>query len=289
MGGRVAVVTDSTAYLPDRAGRRAVGVGSCPLQVVHRRRVRRRGQRGHAGAGRGGAAPPGRPVSTSRPTPAAFAAAYRDALDGGAYAVVSVHLSARAVRHLDSARLAAARGRRRCRSAVVDSRSVGDGPRLRRAGRRRGRAAGGGRERGRRGGRGHARERDHDAVLRRHAGVPAPRRPDRRGARRCSARRWRSSRCCTSPTAGSCRWRRCAPRAQGASPGWRSSRSRPPATRPVDVAVHHLAAADAGGAARRAAAAAAAAARRSSYVVEVGAVVGAHVGPGMLAVVVVRH
>ena len=101
------------------------------------------------------------------------------------------------------------------------------------------------------------RARDVDLLRRRHPRAPAPGRPDRRGGRRPRARRSRSSRCCTSRTAGSCRWRRCAP------PPARCNRLVQRAVEaagdgPVSVAVHHLAAAEradrlAGGAARAAA------------------------------------
>ena len=56
--------------------------------------------------------------------------------------------------------------------------------------------------------------------------------------------------------------------------------------RAVDVAVHHLDDAEPRQRARRAAACAPASARRGLVVSEVGAVIGAHVGPGLLAVVV---
>jgi DegV family protein with EDD domain len=66
------------------------------------------------------------PVSTSRPTPAEFAAVYRDALDAGASAVVSLHLSRELSGTWDSARLAAAEvGVDSIR--VVDSRSAAMG------------------------------------------------------------------------------------------------------------------------------------------------------------------
>jgi len=63
-------------------------------------------------------------VTTSRPSPAEFAAAYRRALDSGADSIVSVHLSASLSGTWESARLAAedfAFGQVR----VVDSRSTG--------------------------------------------------------------------------------------------------------------------------------------------------------------------
>jgi len=123
MGRDVAIVTDSTAYLD--AGRTAdTGIVVVPLQVVVdgrsfdegtamgpaevadalRRRVR---------------------VSTSRPSPRAFLDAYETAAAGGASAVVSVHISGLLSGTADAARLAA-------RDApvpveVVDSHSLGMG------------------------------------------------------------------------------------------------------------------------------------------------------------------
>src|SRR3954462_9761681 len=106
MGGRVVVVTDSTAYLPaglaDELSIRVV-----PLQVV---------LGGRSGA-EGSEVTPAQvasalaawvPVSTSRPTPAQFASVYQDALDRGASEVVSLHLSRELSGTWDSARLAAA-------------------------------------------------------------------------------------------------------------------------------------------------------------------------------------
>ncbi|HZZ98000.1 MAG TPA: DegV family protein [Jatrophihabitantaceae bacterium] len=86
---RVAIVTDSTAYLPDDCAdvrvvplrvhlgsRTAVdGVDVTPADVVTALRAKVA-------------------VSTSRPSPAEFAAAYRSALDEGADHVVSIHLAA---------------------------------------------------------------------------------------------------------------------------------------------------------------------------------------------------
>jgi len=121
--GRVAVVTDSTCYLPaDQVS--ALGIEVVPLQVVidgtpcdeadpataerFADALRRR-----------------RPVTTSRPGPAAFASAYRRAVDGGATAVVSVHLSAQMSGTVESARLAG----KECEVPVevVDSASLGMG------------------------------------------------------------------------------------------------------------------------------------------------------------------
>jgi DegV family protein with EDD domain len=115
----VVVVTDSTAYLPEGfAARRAVSV--VPLHVLVEE------QSGLDGVDFGAAelaAALGehKTVTTSRPTPAELAAAYRGALAGGADEVVSVHLSRDLSGTWEAARLAAEEvGRVR----VVDSRST---------------------------------------------------------------------------------------------------------------------------------------------------------------------
>ncbi len=119
----VAVVTDSTAYLPSGAAD-ALGIRVVPLQVIVGGGVRAEGaeigpdevaealRRGHA-------------VSTSRPSPTLFAAIYREAFAAGASSVVSVHISAEMSGTLDAARLAA--GGVDGEVLIVDSRSVGMG------------------------------------------------------------------------------------------------------------------------------------------------------------------
>ncbi|MFR9777313.1 DegV family protein [Micromonospora sp. MS34] len=120
----VAVVTDSTAYLPPeliQAHRLTV----VPLTVVLN------GAEGLEGVETfpedATRALSGRrvSVSTSRPAPDQFAQVYRTLLDGGADAVVSVHLSAELSGTVDAARLAATEFGDRV--AVVDSRSTGMG------------------------------------------------------------------------------------------------------------------------------------------------------------------
>jgi DegV family protein with EDD domain len=120
----VAVLTDSTAYLPaevatareiavvplavsisGREGREGVDVSPADVAAaLHERRTA---------------------VTTSRPAPTEFAAAYRRLLDAGASGVVSVHLSARLSGTYDSAVLASADFDGRV--AVVDSASAGMG------------------------------------------------------------------------------------------------------------------------------------------------------------------
>jgi DegV family protein with EDD domain len=101
----VAVVTDSTAYLPPGMADE-FGVSVVPLRVTIGTRTGTdgvdvspgqvtRALRDHV------------PVTTSRPSPGEFAAVYRKALDAGATNVVSVHLSAALSGTWESAALAA--------------------------------------------------------------------------------------------------------------------------------------------------------------------------------------
>jgi len=103
---RVAVVTDSTSGLPAEVIEK-YDVRVVPLQVVLGGRIGADGVevtpadvaaalRAHVS------------VSTSRPPPAAFARVYADAVDAGHDAVVSVHLSAGLSGTCDAARAAAA-------------------------------------------------------------------------------------------------------------------------------------------------------------------------------------
>lgn len=121
--GRVAVVTDSTAYLPaDLVS--ANGITVVPVQVVVDGQAYDEGTQitpteVAAALRRWGV------VTTSRPSPERFARAYADAAAAGATAVVSVHLSGDMSGTYDSAHLAA-------RDAtipveVIDSRSVAMG------------------------------------------------------------------------------------------------------------------------------------------------------------------
>jgi DegV family protein with EDD domain len=123
MGRDVAIVTDSTAYLPASTAA-AAGISVVPLQVVVegrsldegtafgpreltdalRRRVR---------------------VSTSRPSPRAFLDTYESVVAAGASAVVSVHISGHMSGTGDAARLAAEDAP--VPVEVVDSHSLGMG------------------------------------------------------------------------------------------------------------------------------------------------------------------
>jgi DegV family protein with EDD domain len=123
--GHVAVVTDSTASLPaDLAAQHGITV--VPLQLVI-------GSESFADGVDEGASPDRvaqalrefLPVSTSRPAPELMAETYRDLVRDGADAIVSVHLSAEMSATYESSLLAA----RRCEVPVVsvDTRQVGAG------------------------------------------------------------------------------------------------------------------------------------------------------------------
>jgi DegV family protein with EDD domain len=120
---RVAVVTDSTSYLPS-ALVADLAIEVVPLQVVI----------GGTAYGEGGgtssdtvaeALRSWTPVTTSRPGPAAFAEAYGRAAERGCDGVVSVHLSSRMSGTVESAGLAAKESP--VLTEVVDSRSLGMG------------------------------------------------------------------------------------------------------------------------------------------------------------------
>ncbi len=121
--GRIAVVTDSTAYLPD-------GVAAPRLEVVPLT-VTVAGRDGLEGIdvtpGDVAQALVGRrvTVTTSRPAPAEFAAVYRRLLESGADGIVSVHLSSKLSGTYDAAVLAGAEFDGSV--AVVDSHSAGMG------------------------------------------------------------------------------------------------------------------------------------------------------------------
>ncbi|MBM7772507.1 DegV family protein with EDD domain [Actinokineospora baliensis] len=118
-----AVLTDSTAYLPEGAAERNA-VHVVPLLV------RVDGQEGRDGLDIGpaqlaAALRDRRMVTTSRPNPAEFAATYRTLLDAGADGVLSVHLSRELSGTWESARLASEEFGTAVR--VVDSRTTAMG------------------------------------------------------------------------------------------------------------------------------------------------------------------
>jgi DegV family protein with EDD domain len=283
MAGRVAVVTDSTAYLPAGVAER-LGVTVVPLRVV---------LGGVAGA-EGSEVTPADvaaalarwvPVSTSRPSPADFVAAYRAALDSGASRVVSLHISSELSGTWDSARLAAGECGGETVIRVVDSRTTSMGL---------GFAVLAAAEAARDGA---GLEETYGAAVRSAERTTTLFYVDtlehlRRGGRIGAARALLGTALSVKPilhvadgrivplekvrTASKGMARLEALAVQAAGDG------------PVDAAVHHLAAPE-----RAATLTERLRARlpglRELYTSEVGAVVGAHVGPGLLGVVVVRR
>ena len=120
---RVAVVTDSTSYLPAELVRER-GITVVPLQVVIAGTSYDEGAEASSGTV-AEALRTRQPVTTSRPGPAAFAAAYARAAEAGSTGVVSVHLSAQMSGTVESARLAAKDSP--VPVEVVDSESLGMG------------------------------------------------------------------------------------------------------------------------------------------------------------------
>lgn len=121
----VVVVTDSTSSLPDGVAQRR-GIRVVPLEVRLGSRVGREGIDVDTTQLCAALADRRLDVQTSRPAPAEFAARYRAALDAGASAVVSVHLSRELSGTWEAAWMAAQDvGVDRVR--VVDSRAAGMG------------------------------------------------------------------------------------------------------------------------------------------------------------------
>ncbi|BCB79380.1 DegV family protein [Phytohabitans flavus] len=116
----VAVVTDSTAYLP--AGH---GITVVPLTVVINGVEGREGLDATSAEVARALSARRVAVTTSRPSPEVFVSTYRRLLDAGATGVVSVHLSAELSGTFESATLAAAQVGERL--AVVDAQSTGMG------------------------------------------------------------------------------------------------------------------------------------------------------------------
>jgi len=121
----VAVVTDSTAYLPPELVEQ-YSVEVVPLYVVMAGHSGREGEEIGPGDVARALAGRGQRVSTSRPTPGDFVSAYRRRLAAGADRIVSVHLSAELSGTVDAARLAAAQVGEHV-VTVVDSRSAAMG------------------------------------------------------------------------------------------------------------------------------------------------------------------
>ncbi|WP_067791938.1 DegV family protein [Actinomadura formosensis] len=104
MGSAVAVVTDSTAYLPPGLAERH-GLTVVPLQIAVGGTTRDEGDISTAEAAQ--ALKEWRPITTSRPAPERFTRAYEAAASAGARSIVSVHLSAALSGTVEAARLAA--------------------------------------------------------------------------------------------------------------------------------------------------------------------------------------
>ena len=121
----VAVVTDSTAYLPDDLVLQH-DIEVVPLYVVLAGRSGQEGSDVSPADVARSLAVRGQQVTTSRPTPGDFVAAYRRRLAQGATSIVSVHLSSELSGTWDAARLAAAQVGEHV-VTVVDSRSAAMG------------------------------------------------------------------------------------------------------------------------------------------------------------------
>jgi DegV family protein with EDD domain len=121
----VAVVTDSTAYLSDELIE-GYGIHVVPLYVVLAGHSGREGWDIGPGDVARALGVRGQTVSTSRPTPGDFVAAYRRALATGADRLVSIHLSSELSGTWDAARLAASQVGEHI-VTVVDSRSAAMG------------------------------------------------------------------------------------------------------------------------------------------------------------------
>ncbi|WP_370235179.1 DegV family protein [Nocardioides sp.] len=119
---RVVVVTDSTASLPAQVAEEN-GVVVVPLQVVIGAEVLDEGAEGATPERVAAALKEWTPVSTSRPSPAVMLETYRRAAEDGATAIVSVHLSAEMSGTFESAHLAALEAP--VPVIPVDSRQVG--------------------------------------------------------------------------------------------------------------------------------------------------------------------
>lgn len=280
MSSPVAVVTDSTAYLPDgMAGE--LGIGVVPLHVVLGGRTGTEGIEVSSHDLAAALAERRVQVSTSRPTPAEFVAVYRAT---GAASIVSVHLSSALSGTHDAAVLAAAEVQTEGIDVrVVDSRTIAMG--LGFAVLAAARAA-------------------HDGAAAEDVAVAARATETdvlfyvdtlehlRRGGRIGAAAALLGTALSVKPllhvTDGQIAALEKVRTASKALARMEDLAVQRAGTGPVDLAVHHLAAADkAGLLADRLRA------RlpelTALHVSEVGAVVGAHVGPGLLGVVVSRR
>ncbi|MEU6004597.1 DegV family protein [Streptomyces sp. NPDC047453] len=120
MSRHVAIVTDSTAYLPPRTMERH-GITAVPLTVVLGDQALEEGTE-ISTRSLAQALQKRRPVTTSRPSPELFAETYRRVAASGASGIVSLHLSAELSGTYDAAVLAAREAPVPVR--VVDTRMV---------------------------------------------------------------------------------------------------------------------------------------------------------------------
>jgi DegV family protein with EDD domain len=121
----VAVLTDSTAYLPAELLDR-LGIDVVPLYVVLPGHSGREGREIEPDEVAAALAARGQRVSTSRPTPGDFVSAYRRRLGAGADRLVSIHLSSELSGTWDAARLAASQVGEHL-VTVIDTRSTAMG------------------------------------------------------------------------------------------------------------------------------------------------------------------
>ncbi len=118
----VAIVTDSSSYLPGRLAD-VLGIAVVPLHVVIDAATHAEDELDPAVVA--GALRAHRAVSTSRPTPEQFAEVYKAAATTGVRGIISVHLSAEMSGTCEAAQIAASSAPVPVR--VVDSRSIGMG------------------------------------------------------------------------------------------------------------------------------------------------------------------
>ena len=124
LSGQVAVVTDSTAYLPAEQIDR-YGIHVVPMHVVMGGVSRREGVEVTPSDVARALGERRVDVTTSRPTPGEFADLYGELLERGASGVVSIHVSQKLSGTVEAAEVAAERYPGKV--VVVDSRSTGMG------------------------------------------------------------------------------------------------------------------------------------------------------------------
>jgi DegV family protein with EDD domain len=282
MSSRVAVVTDSTAYLPAGVADKH-GIGVVPLHVVLGVDTGAEGVEVQPADVAAALAERRVAVSTSRPTPSEFAAAYRAC---GASCVVSVHLSGALSGTVEAAQLAAAEvGVDGVEVRVVDTGTIAMGLGFAVIAAAEAATAGA------------SADEVEAAAVTAAAATTTLFYVDtlehlRRGGRIGAAAALFGAALAVKPLLHVVDGRiallekvRTASKALSRLESLAIARA---GDGPVDLAVHHLAAADAAGAlAERLRAAIPG--LQSLFVSEVGAVVGAHVGPGLLGVVVSRR